>query len=148
MRGHIGGKTFHGLIVWQKAIALTRQVYAASRTMPSSEKFGLIAQMRRSAVSIPSNIAEGNARQSMPDYLRFLMMARGSLAELETQVIIARELRMLAETESILSAIHEVRRILQGLITSLRKKQVPQNPPSRKDCPRTDTHSSRSIRRT
>ncbi|MCH7591404.1 MAG: four helix bundle protein [Planctomycetes bacterium] len=114
--------TFRDLIVWKKAIAMTKIVYQVSRDLPMEERYGLTSQMRRAAVSVASNIAEGNARQARPDYIHFLMIARGSLAELETQLIIAGELHMLSETETIMEAIQETRRILQGLITSLRKE--------------------------
>ena len=116
-------ETFHDLIVWQKAVTLSTHVYRATRAMPDMEKFSLTAQMRRAAVSIASNIAEGNARQTLRDYLHFLAVARGSLVELETQIIISRELGMLANTESLLSQLSEVRRILQRLIDSLRRKR-------------------------
>lgn len=108
--------TFRDLIVWQKAIALSTAVYAVTESMPTSEKFGLTIQMRRAAVSVPSNIAEGNARQSRRDYLHFLSIARGSPAELETQVISATNLKMLPSTTRLLAQLQEVRRILQGLI--------------------------------
>jgi len=116
--------TFRDLIVWQKAILLTKRVYQVSQTMPQAEKYGLTMQMRRAAVSVASNIAEGNARQSTRDYLHFLSIARGSLAELETQIIIAHELKMIGNTESVMALLQETRRILQGLIESLRKKQT------------------------
>jgi four helix bundle protein len=79
--------------------------------------------MRRAAVSIPSNIAEGNARQKLGDYLHFLGVARGSLAELETQVIIADRLQMLVNVSALVGRLQEVRRMLQALITSLRRKR-------------------------
>jgi four helix bundle protein len=116
--------TFRDLIVWQKAIELSKQIYRETQTMPDTEKFGLTAQMRRAAVSVASNIAEGNARQKTPDYIHFLTIARGSLAELETQLIIATDLRMLSDTKALMDNIQEVRRILQALITSLRRKQT------------------------
>ena len=116
--------TFRDLIVWQKAIELCKQVYQVSRNMPAVEKFGLMSQMRRAAVSVPSNIAEGNARQSLRDYIHFLVMARGSLAELETQLIIAQQINMLHEISSVMEILQETRRILQGLIDSLRNKQA------------------------
>jgi four helix bundle protein len=115
--------TFRDLIVWQKAIALAKQVYKATRAMPVEEKFGLTVQMRRAAVSIASNIAEGNARQTIRDYLQFLAIARGSLAELETQIIIAGELTMIRDSSGVLAAIQEVRRILQALMDSLRRRE-------------------------
>ena len=114
---------FRDLIVWQKAIEMCKLVYQVSQALPTAEKFGLVAQMRRAAVSVPSNIAEGNARQSLRDYVHFLIMARGSLAELETQLILARQLRMLNDISTITDSVQETRRILQGLIDSLRNKQ-------------------------
>jgi four helix bundle protein len=115
--------TFRDLIVWQKAITLATTVYETTRALPASEKFGLAAQMQRAAVSIPSNIAEGNARQKLGDCLHFLGIARGSLAEMETQVIIAGQLEMLSNTAVLLEQSQEVRRMLQALIESLRRKQ-------------------------
>ena len=115
-------QTFRDLIVWQKSIALAKRVYASTAQMPDSERFGLTIQMRRAAVSIPSNIAEGNARQSRKDYLHFLVMARGSLAELETQTIIAKELMFLPRDTDLVESIHEIARMLQALITNLRRK--------------------------
>ena len=115
--------TFRDLVVWQKAIDLSTVVCQATRSMPTSERFGLIAQMHRATVSIPSNIAEGNARYQLGDYLHFLGIARGSLAELETQLIIASNLQMLPQTPGLFDQIQEVRRMLQGLIDSLRRKR-------------------------
>src|SRR4051794_40878139 len=89
-------RTFRDLIVWQKAMDLARTVYLATKAMPAAEQFGLTNQMRRASYSIPSNIAEGYARQSRPDYLKFLRIARGSLAELSTQVELAVTLKMIA----------------------------------------------------
>ena len=123
--------TFRDLIVWQKAIEMCKLVYQVSQAMPTAEKFGLVAQMRRAAVSVPSNIAEGNARQSLRDYVHFLIMARGSLAELETQLILARQLRMLNDISTITDSVQETRRILQGLIDSLRNKQQNEQIPKR-----------------
>jgi four helix bundle protein len=110
------------LKVWQKAVELAKLVYTATKQMPESERFGLTNQMRRAAVSIPSHIAEGNARQSRKDYIRFLIVARASLAELETQLVIAQELKFLPPTQNLLESMREVSRMLQALITSLRQK--------------------------
>ncbi len=115
--------TFRDLIVWQKAINLATAMYQATQGLPTCEKFGLTAQMRRAAVSIPSNIAEGNARQTLGDYLHFLGVARGSLAELETQLIITIELQMLNNAAMLLEQVQEVRRMLQALIESLRQRR-------------------------
>ncbi|MBU0639947.1 MAG: four helix bundle protein [Planctomycetes bacterium] len=115
-------QTFRDLKVWQKSIALAKRIYMITTRMPESERFGLTSQIRRAVASIPSNIAEGNARQSRKDYIHFLIMARGSLAELETQLIIATELEFLACSDETMEALQEISRMLQGLITSLRKR--------------------------
>jgi four helix bundle protein len=112
-------RTFKDLIAWQKAMALARQVYRATTSMPESERFGLTSQMRRASVSVPSNIAEGYARQSRTDYLRFLRMARGSLAELETQLILAEDLGYIQVPSELRDIRSEADRVLQGLIRSL-----------------------------
>ncbi|MCH8807358.1 MAG: four helix bundle protein [Planctomycetes bacterium] len=116
-------QTFRDLKVWRKSIGLAKLVYETTKRMPESERFGLTNQMRRAAVSIPSNIAEGNARQTRKNYIHFLIMARGSLAELETQLIIAQELKFLPPTSELMESIKEVSRMLQGLITSLRQSE-------------------------
>ena len=83
---------FEKLHIWQKAMDFVFDIYKLTSNFPSDEKFGLISQMRRSSVSIPSNIAEGAARNSTKDYVRFLYISLGSLSELETQIIIASKL--------------------------------------------------------
>ncbi|MFO1494146.1 MAG: four helix bundle protein [Lysobacterales bacterium] len=83
---------FKDLDVWQIAMQLAKQVYQLTAEFPSNERYGLSAQLQRSAVSIPSNIAEGNARGSTKDYARFVAYAQGSCAELQTQLLLAREL--------------------------------------------------------
>ena len=112
-------KTFRDLVAWQKAMGLAREVYKMTAAMPAEERFGLTLQMRRAAVSIPSNIAEGYARQSKVDYVRFLKVARGSLAELETQMILCEELKFLKPAPTITELQRETDRVLQGLIRSL-----------------------------
>lgn len=116
-------KTFRDLVAWRKGIELAKVVYQVTRRMPRDERFGLISQMRRAAVSVPCNIAEGNARHALGDYLQFLAIARGSLAELETQFVIAGELGMLSETREVAPLLAETDRVLQGLIRSLQNKQ-------------------------
>jgi four helix bundle protein len=115
-------RTYRDLKAWQKAMDLVRIVYSSTRQMPASEQFGLTNQMRRAAVSIPSNIAEGYARQSTIDYIRFLRTARGSLAELSTQVEIVISMLMLPDNQPLISLLQEVDRILQALIRSLEQK--------------------------
>jgi four helix bundle protein len=91
---NVGGdiKSFRDLIAWQKGIGLCKLVYAASGGFPADERFGLTAQIRRAAVSIPSNIAEGYGRRQTKEYVRFLNIARGSLCEVETQLVLGEEL--------------------------------------------------------
>jgi len=115
--------TFRDLIAWQKGMALTREVYRATAQMPAEERFGLTNQMRRAAVSVPSNIAEGNARQSLLDYIKFLRQARGSLAELSTQVELATSMMLMPASVSLSSLLEEETRILQFLIMSLERKR-------------------------
>jgi len=114
-------KTFRDLIAWQKAMVLARSIYKATADMPDSERFGLTVQLRRAAVSIPSNIAEGHGRQGLPDYIRFLTMARGSMMELQTQVLLAEDLGFIRRTGELIDTIAEADRVLQGLIRSLEK---------------------------
>ena len=117
-------RTFKDLIAWQKSYELCRNVYLVSKEFPRSELFGLTSQMKRSALSIPSNIAEGYTRPSTNDYLRFLYIAYSSLAELETQLILATDLNYLPKDKSseIKQSQMEVQRILLGLIKSLKSK--------------------------
>jgi four helix bundle protein len=112
---------YEDLIAWQKAHALVLRVYSATQSFPADERFGLTSQIRRAAVSIPSNIAEGFGRHSRPDYLRFLDMALGSTYEVQTQLRLARDLKYLDDPAA-LSEVAEVERILNGLIRSLRNK--------------------------
>lgn len=115
-------QNYQGLIVWQKAMALVKLVYQASRHWPADEKFGLVSQIRRAAVSIPSDIAEGDGRGSDADLIRFLFIAHGSLREVETQLLIAVDLEFSApeETKALLEHCAEVGKLLNGLIRKLR----------------------------
>jgi len=113
-------KGFQQLIAWQKAYELVLGVYRASQRFPADERFGLTQQMRRAAVSIPANVAEGWGRGSRTDYVRFLDMARGSAYELQTQLWIASDLGYLDKEHDVLTALDEVERLLNGLIRSLR----------------------------
>jgi four helix bundle protein len=114
-------KSYRELVAWQKAIQLTTLVYRATKPFPQDERFGLTQQLRRSAVSVPSNIAEGQGRATTKDFLHFLSVAQGSLNELETQLILSRELDYLAEgpLAQLLACCAEVGRIMHGLRNSL-----------------------------
>ena len=114
-------QSFRDLLVWQKAIALVTQVYVVTRSFPSEERYGLTSQIRRAAVSVPSNIAEGQGRNSRKEFLQFLGIARGSLQEVETQVRLAMRFHYLTgeRGSAIVDAIAEVSRILNGLVSSL-----------------------------
>ena len=114
-------KTFRDLIAWQKAMLLAKEVYALTTTLPDNERFGLTAQMRRAAVSVPSNLSEGAARNGSREYINFLGISLGSLAELETQAIIASRLEY-ADTVGLLNSINEVRALLVGLRNHLQSK--------------------------
>ncbi|MEE8169535.1 MAG: four helix bundle protein [Phycisphaerae bacterium] len=114
-------RTYRDLIAWRKSMDLASMIYRETRRLPEAERYGLIAQLRRAAVSIPSNIAEGYARQTTSDYLRYLRIARGSLAEVSTQLELAIELHLMPANEELTSQIEEVDRILQGLIRSLQQ---------------------------
>jgi len=114
-------KTYRDLIVWQKAVQFVTAVYQASRSFPKEETYGLVSQIRRCAVSIPSNIAEGYGRRSTADYLRFLQMAIGSLYELQTQLEIAKNLHYIKETtyQDLYGGSREIERMLSSLISKI-----------------------------
>lgn len=116
--------SYKDLIVWQKSITLVKQVYLLTGTFPAEEKFGIISQMRRAAVSIPSNIAEGQARRTTGDYIRFVSNAEGSLAELETQLIISIEIGFCDKTsaDGCFALMTEIRKMLNALRRSLLAK--------------------------
>jgi len=110
--------TFRDLKCWQKAFDLSLSIYKASRTFPKDESFGLTSQLRRAAVSVVSNIAEGKGRASEKDLLRFLATARGSLFELETQVALAQRLGYIGQNETtrLLAEASETGKLINGLI--------------------------------
>ena len=117
------GESYRELIVWQKAILLVTEIYQATRQFPRDELYGLTSQLRRAAVSVPSNIAEGQARFSRKEFHHFLSQARGSLVEIETQLIIAQNLGYLPtqQSEPLLAQTAELGRILNGLIASIKR---------------------------
>ena len=116
-------RNYSDLIAWQKAMDLTEAIYAASSAMPPNERFGLTSQMRRAAVSVPANIAEGEGRRTRGEFLNQLSVAHGSLRELETHVQLAVRLWFLNcdVGRQLLDQTAEVGRILNGLARSLRQ---------------------------
>ncbi|MDD3269976.1 MAG: four helix bundle protein [Syntrophomonadaceae bacterium] len=114
-------RSHHRLEAWQEAMRLVKQVYSVTNSFPKEEVYGLTNQMRRCAISIPSNIAEGAARDSNLEFVRFLTIARGSLSELETQLLIARDLGYTSD-EKILTQVDRVFALIGGLIKSIKKK--------------------------
>ena len=117
-------RSYRDLVVWQLAMELTKQVYVATATFPSDELYGLTSQLRRCAVSIPSNIAEGHARESSKEFLHHLSIAMGSLAELETQVTLAGDFQYVPAGAAIelLAAADQLGRKLRGLQKSIRSR--------------------------
>jgi four helix bundle protein len=118
-------RSYKDLVVWQKGIVLAKLIYPLTNKFPTEEKFGLIAQMRRAAVSIPSNIAEGQARHKTGEFIQFISHAEGSLAELDTQLTVSIELGF-ARAESADSAftlISERRRMLNVLRRKLADRE-------------------------
>ncbi|MFH0771061.1 MAG: four helix bundle protein [Candidatus Omnitrophota bacterium] len=114
-------KSYRDLIVWQKSINLTEKIYVFTRQFPKEEIYGVVSQMRRAATSIPANIAEGQARNSRKEFIQFLGIAKGSLAELETFIILSERLNYIPESRSkeLLTACEEISKLLNGLLRSL-----------------------------
>jgi four helix bundle protein len=121
--------SYKDLIAWQKGMELVTIIYDATDGFPSHEQFGLVSQLRRAAVSIPSNIGEGKAHYSNRDFVRFLRHARGSVAEIETQVLIAQQRLYLhaPATTKLIQHLDELGRILSGLINSLKEHERSQD---------------------
>jgi len=117
------------LKVWQKGIELVKSIYEITQSFPSNEQFGLVSQMRRAAVSIPSNIAEGCGRNSDKELIHFLYIALGSASELETQIIISQELSLLQpeKSEQMQSLIFEIIKMISSLIKSIRTRDEKSN---------------------
>ena len=115
-------RSYQDLVAWQKAMNLVGEIYRVSLLFPKEEVFGLTSQLRRAAVSIPSNIAEGQAKSSRGEFQLYLGHARGSMAELETQIMIARNLNYLSESEAagLLEQAADVGRIMNGLLAALK----------------------------
>jgi len=118
-------RSYKGLVVWQKGIALAKLIYQLTNKFPGDEKFGLVPQMRRAVVSIPSNIAEGQARHKTGEFIQFISRAEGSLAELDTELILSLELRFARaeNAEAASTLISELRRMLNVLRRKLAERQ-------------------------
>jgi len=118
-------KDFKDLFVWQKSMELVKRVYVLTRSFPKEEIYGLTSQLRRAAVSVPSNISEGQARRSTAEFLRFISYSRGSLAELETQILLSIELKFIKEENSkeLIELITICQKMLNALTKALDKKK-------------------------
>lgn len=116
----MASRSYHDLVAWQKSMALVTEIYHHTRSFPANEMYGLTSQLRRAAVSIPSNIAEGQGRLSVGEFKQFLGHAKGSSCEVETQLLIASNLGYLdvRTTKHLVEAVREVGRILSGLLSS------------------------------
>lgn len=116
-------RDYKDLVVWQRGIDLCETIYEVARRPPDSEKYGLCSQLCRAAVSIPANIAEGYGRGSRQDYIRFLRIARGSAAEVETQLIVVKRLGMTDGTpmDRAFEQLGQVRQLLAALLRALEK---------------------------
>ena len=130
-------QSYKDLIVWQKALDLVEIVYQVTNAFPKEELYGLTNQLRRAAVSIPSNIAEGHARCSTQEFHRFLSIARGSLAEVETQLLIAQRLGYLSNDQlsPILNLQIEINKMTNGLMVKLATNPSPLAPATTKELP-------------
>lgn len=113
--------SFKDLDVWKKGIDFVAEIYKLTSRFPKDELYGLVSQMRRAAVSIPSNIAEGQGRRNAKEFIQFLYIAKGSLAEIETQLIICQRLNYLEESTNLFDDIKRLRTMLVGLINALNK---------------------------
>jgi len=128
-------KSYRDLIAWQKAIAFVTEIYRATRLFPKEEIYGLTSQLRRAAVSVPSNIAEGQARLSRLEFKNFLAHARGSLVEIESQLLIAQNLGYLSKDSAakLIEQNSELARILNGLLRSIRSGSTENREPRTED---------------
>ena len=114
--------SYKDLELWKKSMDLVTVIYKLTADYPSQEKFGLISQIRRAAVSIPSNIAEGSSRNNTKEYVQFLYIANGSLSEVETQLEISYRLGYIKEFETLIDSIKHIRKLMGGLINALKAK--------------------------
>ena len=115
---------YKDLKIWQKAVELTKLIYELTRIFPAEEKFGLTNQIRRASVSIPSNIAEGAGRNSNKEFIQFIAIATGSCYEVETQLIIAIELKYIKNVDDAFKLIEEIQKMLYTFSNKLKEKQL------------------------
>ena len=122
-RGNTKARSYRDLLVWQKGIVLAKTIYGITRTFPDEERFGLISQMRRASVSIPSNIAEGQARKTTGEFVYFLSNAEGSVAELDTQLTLSVELGYCSQPDAAetIELVSELKKMLNALRRALVK---------------------------
>ncbi len=122
MSDELKARDYRDLLVWQKGIAIAKKVYQITERFPAAERFGLNSQMRRCAVSIPSNIAEGQARSTTGEFVQFISHAEGSAAELDTQLILSEELKYCGPAEA--AQLHDMTSEMRRMLNSLRRKLV------------------------
>lgn len=118
MKGH------HRLEVWKRAIEMVANIYKITENFPKTEIYGLSMQMRKSAISIPSNIAEGAGRSSKKEFEQFLSIAQGSVSEIETQLIIANKLNYISDIDNLVKELDEISKMILGLCKSLKNKEL------------------------
>ncbi|KKP59242.1 MAG: S23 ribosomal protein [Candidatus Gottesmanbacteria bacterium GW2011_GWA1_34_13] len=119
-------QSYKELIVWQKSMELAREIYLLTKNFPKSELYGIVMQIRRAVVSIPSNIAEGYGRKSTKEFIQFSTIAYGSLLELETQLILSKQLKFVEEIKFIRSEqlLEEISKMLRSMIMKLKTKSL------------------------
>lgn len=115
-------RSHRSLNAWKQAMELVVSVYALSALLPQNEQYGLVSQLRRAAVSVPANIAEGAARNGSKEFLHFLSIASGSLSELDTLIDLARQLGYIENTEELNAKVDDVSGLVMGLAASIRRK--------------------------
>jgi four helix bundle protein len=117
-------RDFHGLVVWKKSHALTLEVYRITKQFPDDERFGLVSQLRRSAASVPANLAEGCGRGGEQEFGRFVRIAMGSAAEVEYHVVLAKDLGYISPEDfhMLTASITEVKRMLASLLRAVREQ--------------------------
>jgi len=119
----MSGRAHYGLEAWKISMRLVKQVYEWSADFPPEERYGLVSQMRRAAISVPSNIAEGAARTGSREFARFLAIARGSLSELDTQYLLAVDLGFASPNQQLMDSIEMTSRLVTGLYKKHRKQE-------------------------